>query len=736
MHTTRSDTPAVPRSSAHRGRTILFALVLLGPTVVGAVAASAAYAGWAAGPTITGALTYLAIQSLAGWYLWAPASADKVTRQERDADQRFLAALVEEMQEGVVTVDRAGVVRTWSPGAERMFGWLAAEAIGQPLADYLAVAIPPGDLETSAVGPPRTETRGPRKDGQEIVCNAASTILRDDAGCAVGVLLVFRDVTFEHAAQQALRRSEERYRSVVAAMTEGVILQRADGTIDACNASAARILGLPQGQAVTRTSIEPRWRTIRENGTPFAPDDHPAMVTLRSGRPQSGVVMGLQKPDGSVTWVAINTQPLRVTAASAPYAVIATFNDITARRQAEADNLRLQREVLDTQRRESLSVLAGGIAHDFNNLLTSIMGSAELATTDINDRFGVLAHLEQVRAAGRRAAGLCAQMLMYAGRHGATFNAVNVNEVVRNTADLLSSSLRDGVRLELDLADRLPEVWGDPTHLQHLMINLGANASEALGNGGGTIRLRTRCEHHGGESGTDSAPSQGSHVCLSVSDDGHGMSPEVLSRAFEPFYTTRFAGRGLGLPAAQGIVRSHGGTISLKSSPGHGTQVDVVLPALHPSRAAIAPTVSPAHEDSAAVRSEDGRLVLVVDDEDPVRDMCRQMLLRLGFDSIGARTGYEAVAIYREQHASIVAIVLDLTMPGMNGYETLEALRRINPRVCVLLSSGYAEPGVLAGVSGAPVAAFLGKPFSLPDLQTRLNAALAQAPDSTAARQH
>jgi CheY-like chemotaxis protein len=116
--------------------------------------------------------------------------------------------------------------------------------------------------------------------------------------------------------------------------------------------------------------------------------------------------------------------------------------------------------------------------------------------------------------------------------------------------------------------------------------------------------------------------------------------------------------------------------------------------------------------------------------------MCRQMLLRLGFDSIGARTGYEAVAIYREQHASIVAIVLDLTMPGMNGYETLEALRRINPRVCVLLSSGYAEPGVLAGVSGAPVAAFLGKPFSLPDLQTRLNAALAQAPDSTAARQH
>jgi CheY-like chemotaxis protein len=214
------------------------------------------------------------------------------------------------------------------------------------------------------------------------------------------------------------------------------------------------------------------------------------------------------------------------------------------------------------------------------------------------------------------------------------------------------------------------------------------------------------------------------------------MSPEVLSRAFEPFYTTRFAGRGLGLPAAQGIVRSHGGTISLKSSPGQGTQVDVVLPALQASRAAIASVVSPAHDDNADVRAEDGRLVLVVDDEEPVRDMCRQMLLRLGFDSIGARTGYEAVAIYREQHASIVAIVLDLTMPGMNGYETLEALRRINPRVCVLLSSGYAEPGVLAGVSGAPVAAFLGKPFSLPDLQTRLSAALTQTPDSAASRQH
>jgi PAS domain S-box-containing protein len=606
-----------------------------------------------------------------------------------------------------------------------MFGWPAAEAIGQALPAFLGAAIPQGDVDASVTGLPRTETRGPRKDGREIVCNAASTVLRDHRGQPAGVLLVFRDVTFEHAAQQALRRSEERYRSVVAAMAEGVILQRADGTIDACNASAARILGLPQGQAANRTSLEPRWRTIRENGAPFAPEDHPSMVTLRTGRPQSGVVMGLQKPDGGVTWVAINTQPLRATAAAPPYAVIATFSDITGRRQAEADNLRLQREVLDTQRRESLSVLAGGIAHDFNNLLTSIMGSAELAIADINDRFGVLAHLEQVRSAGARAAGLCAQMLMYAGRHGATFDAVNVNDVVKNAADLLSSTLREGVRLELDLADQLPPVWGDPTHLQHLLINLGANASDAMANRPGTIRLRTRCEHHGGESPGSTLP-QGSHVCLSVSDDGHGMSADVLSRAFEPFYTTRFAGRGLGLPAAQGIVRSHGGTISLKSSPGQGTQVDVVLPALHPSRAAAVQPLAPAHTIVDEAPSDRGRMVLVVDDEDPVRDMCRQMLLRLGFDSIGARTGYEAVAIYREQYASIGAVVLDLTMPGMNGYETLEALRRINPRVCVLLSSGYAEPGVLAGVSGAPVAAFLGKPFTLPDLQTRLGAALAQ----------
>jgi len=184
--------------------------------------ASATCSGGATGLTITAALTYLAVQSLAGWYLWTPESADKVTRQERAADQRFLAALVEEMQEGVVPVDRSGVVRTWSPGAERMFGWLAAETIGQPLADYLAAAIPLHDLETPAVGLPHTETRGPRKDGREIVCNAASTVLRDHEGRPVGVLLVFRDVTFEHAAQQALRRSEERYRSVVAAMTEGV----------------------------------------------------------------------------------------------------------------------------------------------------------------------------------------------------------------------------------------------------------------------------------------------------------------------------------------------------------------------------------------------------------------------------------------------------------------------------------------------------------------------------------
>ncbi len=387
-----------------------------------------------------------------------------------------------------------------------------------------------------------------------------------------------------------------------------------------------------------------------------------------------------------------------------------------ARRTAET--VELERQVLQTQKLESLGVLAGGIAHDFNNLLMAIVGHADLALLELPQSSPVRGDLREILNTARQASELTNQMLAYAGKGTASVRPLDLNKLIGEMEDLLSRSVSKKSRLSFSLVEGLPSVEADAAQLRQIVLNLVTNASEAIGQAPGKIRVVTRrstlsAERAQALSGLEPVTA-GEVVVLEVSDDGPGIAPEVLARIFEPFFTTKFTGRGLGLAAVQGIVRSAHGAVEVDGQPGQGSTFRIFLPA-RPA-ASVAPT-APECVTSAAECWQGQGVVLLVDDESAVRDVARTMLQRFGLSVLIARDGAEAVELMRARSAEIDCVLLDLLMPTMDGEETLAELRRIQPDVPVVLSSGYDEDAASGRFSSLDLAGFIQKPYTLRELQ-------------------
>jgi PAS domain S-box-containing protein len=381
--------------------------------------------------------------------------------------------------------------------------------------------------------------------------------------------------------------------------------------------------------------------------------------------------------------------------------------DQTERRHSE-EALRL------AQKLESLGVLAGGIAHDFNNLLTAILGHVDLALGKTEPAHPATAHLLQIDATARRAADLSRQMLAYSGRGPFQVATLDLNKQVKEMAGLLSVSVAKKVRLELDLGDPLPGVKADAAHFQQVVLNLVTNASEAIGERGGVVRLSTRAVAMAPEALAAEFPGQilepGTYVRLEVADDGCGMDAETIGRIFDPFFTTKFTGRGLGLSAMLGIVRGHRAGIRVESQVDQGTTFILLFPA--EAEEPITAELPPAPQPGALK----GR-VLVVDDEEIVRDLAQMALEVLGLEVITAKDGLEAVASVELHGHRLDLVVMDLTMPRMDGSEAFRIIRALHPRLPVILTSGYTEAESLRGLEGLSPESFLPKPFRVPDLQ-------------------
>jgi len=384
----------------------------------------------------------------------------------------------------------------------------------------------------------------------------------------------------------------------------------------------------------------------------------------------------------------------------------------------------MQEQVAHGQRLESLGVLAGGIAHDFNNILTAILGNAAMAERKaISSPEQTQRYLHNIVESSDKAADLCKQMLAYSGKGKFVVRAMDLSAMVEEVTRLLEVSIDKGVVLKYHLAENLPAVECDVAQIQQVMMNLVINASQAIGNKSGVISITTSMLNadHAYLKATylnDALP-EGRYVSLEVSDTGCGMDQETQAKVFEPFFTTKFTGNGLGMSAVLGIVRGHHGAIKLYSEPGRGTTFKILLPASD-REVLDQPDLSP-------VQNQQGSgTILVVDDEESIREAASMMLEDIGFDTLTAVDGEDGVRVYRAHQDVIVGVLMDMTMPKMDGKACFTELRRINPDVKVVLSSGYNQQDAVSQFSGQGLAGFLQKPYFPDALASKIHEVLAQ----------
>ncbi|HVU23767.1 MAG TPA: response regulator [Opitutus sp.] len=387
--------------------------------------------------------------------------------------------------------------------------------------------------------------------------------------------------------------------------------------------------------------------------------------------------------------------------------------EMAARQQVIAERVELERLLLESQKLESLGVVASGIAHDFNNLLTAILTNASLLRDDPEISPGALESLDQIQSATLTAAGLCQQMLAYAGKGTFHLAEVDFNLLMRQTVELLRSVVSKKARLEVSLCEGALFASADSTQLKQVVINLVANASDALGDKPGDIRIVTACERHTAavleKDYRAAGLPGGTYIHLAVSDNGCGMTPETLTRAFDPFFTTKFIGRGLGLSAVRGIVRGHHGALRVESAVGQGTTFHILLPCI-PAAEAMAPTAT-----DSSPRGFKGR-ILIVDDEAIVRTSAQKILGRQGYVTVLVDNGQQALDVLRSEDGGFDLVLLDLTMPELSGAETLHEMRKAGFMLPVIVTSGYSSASLPEEARHDPAVDFLAKPFGLSDL--------------------
>ena len=515
----------------------------------------------------------------------------------------------------------------------------------------------------------------------------------------------------------SLGESEERFRALVETSSDWIWETDADHVYTYSSPRSHGLLGHDPAAVVGRHITD----LAAPAEEPSA--DHDCAEHMRLRRPISAHERLVRHRDGRL--VAVETSAVPVFDAKGIFRGYRGIDrDITGRKRAEEERLHLERRVLHAQKLESLGILAGGIAHDFNNLLVAILGNAELALLEIPE--GAAGHeaVHDIRQAALRASELTNQMLAYSGKGRFVVEPVEVGALVRETARLLEVSICKRAHLQYELYSGLPPVNADAAQLRQVVMNLVTNASEAIEcrPGEGLIVLRTSLVHLGSDDAPRLQPGDdlpaGPYTALDVADTGCGMTPEVKARLFDPFFTTKFQGRGLGLAAVQGIVRGHGGALTIESEPDRGTCIRVLLPAVE---AAVRTAAAPA--DPVPQWRAYG-MALVIDDDGAVRTIAQRILERLGFTVLMAENGAAGVEVFSQHRDEIAFVLLDLTMPMMGGEQTFAELRRLRPDVRVVLASGYNEQDATSRFTGAGLAGFIKKPYTIEDLTRLVRATL------------
>ena len=508
------------------------------------------------------------------------------------------------------------------------------------------------------------------------------------------------------------KRSERIHKiqsQVLESMIEGVTLANQGGFVLYTNSALDQMFGYRPGELIGRhfSLLQGRPKGFTEQEFFDHLQEHGAYV---------GDFVH-QRKDGSTFHTVSRMQSIDIEGASHWVSVI---EDVNERRLAAEERERLDARIRQAQKLESLGVLAGGIAHDFNNLLMVILGNASLVLQDIDETSTSYKDLEQIEAAAVRASDLTKQMLAYSGRGQFLVEPVDLSSMIREIDYLLESSARKEAVIDFHLDAELPKVDADESQLRQVVISLVNNASEALQDNGGVILIRTgrvfcKTEDFSDTFLADELPA-GEYAFIEVADSGIGMSEATQSKIFDPFFTTKFTGRGLGLAAVLGIVRGHQGAIRVQSQLGEGSTFTILLPCAEPANDLT-------RGEQPAIKTTLQGTVLLVDDDANVRRMARRMLQRLGLSVLEAESGEEALDLYIGARDRITVVILDMTMPRMDGEETFRRLKASDPDVRVILSSGYSE-SIAERIDDCSLAGFLQKPYRQVELAQQLRQVL------------
>ncbi len=545
------------------------------------------------------------------------------------------------------------------------------------------------------------------------------------------LLAFIRQIDDRRRAERELQRSRERRRTLYEAITDALFVHglEADGAMGhfrEVNDIACDRYGYSREELLTLSPPD--------IDAPESETDVPAILEkLNRGESVTFEQLHVAK-DGRRIPVEIHAKSFHL---DGQPAVISLVRDIADRKKAEEDRRRMERRLQDLQRQESLGVMAGGIAHDFNNILMVVIGNLEMALEDDALSAETQDNLAESIKASQRAAKLVKQMLAYSGKGHFVVTPLDLNETVEEGVDFVKSAVPSEVTLETRLSPDDPVIDADAGQLNQILSNLVVNACESLqGRKEGRVVIATGVETCNAERLEGTAPEAWlgydgplEGVCcgyLEVRDNGCGMDAETRKRIFEPFFSTKFQGRGLGLAAVIGIVRGHKGFVHVDSTPGEGTVVRVLFPL---RESPPKPTV-PGPPAETERRPQGSGRVLVVDDEKPVRDMIGTMLEKAGYSVISAANGLEAVSHYHQRPDDIDLILMDLSMPLMDGVEAFMELRRTGCDAPVILSSGYSESQIRREYAGKGFAGFIQKPCLKKTLFQAVGAAMGgTAPD-------
>ena len=589
---------------------------------------------------------------------------------------RYFLWAVEAAPGALVLVNHEGKIVLVNSHAEKLFGYDRQELLGQ----RIELLVPPPTRETH--GDIRIRSYARRHGGDRFPVEIQSNPIETDEG--TWILSSVVDITGRQRAEAALLESEARFRNMADAAPVMIWASGPDNVCNFFNKLWLEFAGSTLEQALTTGWLEG-----------VHPDDVTSCAATcaaaHDARREIRVEYRMRRADGEYRWV-LNCAVPRIAPDGVFAGYIGSCIDITEAR-------RTQEEALASQKLESVGRLANGIAHDFNNLLGGILASAELVLAERELGASSDEELLRIRTAAVRGGEIVRQLMIYGGKESSAFEPVDVSSLVEEMLQLLKVSISKRAILKAELGERLPAVHGNPAQIRQIVMNLVTNASEALAERDGVIRVTT-------------APA-GKHIRLEVSDTGSGISPEVQGRIFDPFFTTKFTGRGLGLAAVQGIVRGHGGAINVVSSPGQGTRFEILLPSTNQPARHIPAIAAP--PSGAEVGNVTGT-ILVVEDEDTLLHAVSRMLRMKGFSVIEAIDGDTALSLFRANQRDVAVVLLDMTLPGLSGPRVFEQLRDIQPGVKVILTTAYNRETAIGATDGQQAWGFIRKPYQLDDL--------------------